>query len=422
MAMKSKIISHIKELSKIKPALKHKKQQEGLNAELRSKITELETANMSVIRLSKELNAQNIELEKTVKRLRIISNVCMTLAFIIDIDELLKNIISMTAELADVKKGVIYLKQYDRPALTFNYKHDVGSQAFGDISSDVISVYSDLMKNGAPVIIDGRDMAVKKHYGINNSAAWVPLKLKGMVIGFMLLEDKLDGTFFSDDELELVSTLANQVVVAIENAWLYEKVKTNYFSTIHSLVNALEANDRYMKGHSERVRYLSLELGKFIGLDNKELEVLEHAAVLHDIGKIGIATTVLHKEGRLTENEYDIIKTHTLIGDQILCPIYTLEGVRTTILQHHERYDGKGYPHGISGEEISVMARIMAVIDTFDAMITDRPYRKAVSLSKTKEELKQSAGSQLDPQITNAFLNMLDAKEETLLFTAGYNL
>ena len=419
MAMKSKIIS--KELSKIKSALKHKKQLEGLNAELQSKITELETANMSVIRLSKELNTQNIELEKTVKRLRIIANVCMTLAFIVDIDELLKNIISMTAELADVKKGVIYLKQYDRPALTFNYTHDVGSQAFCDISSDVSSVYSDFMKNGAPVIIDGRDMAAKK-YGINNSAAWVPLKLKGMVIGFMLLKDKLDGTFFSNDELELVITLSNQVVIAIENVWLYEKVKTNYFSTIHSLVNALEANDRYMKGHSERVRYLSLELGKFIGLDNRDLEVLEHAAVLHDIGKIGIASTVLHKEGRLTESEYDIIKTHTLIGDQILCPIYTLEGVRTTIMQHHERHDGKGYPHGISGEEISLMARIMAVIDTFDAMITDRPYRKALSLSKAKEELKQGAGSQFDPQIANAFLNMLDAKEETLLFTAGYNL
>ncbi|MDP3259946.1 MAG: hypothetical protein Q8M34_05100, partial [Thermodesulfovibrionales bacterium] len=176
--MKSKIIAYVKGLFRILPALKHKQQMEALNADLQSKIAELEMANMSVIKLSKELSTKNIELEKTVKRLRIIANVCMILAIIVDIDELLKNIISMTAELADVKKGVIYLKQYDRPALTFNYKHDVGSQAFGDISSDVISVYSDFMKNGAPVIIDGRDMAAKKHYGINNSAAWVPLKLK----------------------------------------------------------------------------------------------------------------------------------------------------------------------------------------------------------------------------------------------------
>lgn len=422
MLMKSKIIAYVKGLFRILPALKHKQQMEALNAELQSKIAELEAANMSVIKLSKELSTQNIELEKVVERLRIITNVCMTLASIVDIDELLKSIISMTAELADVKKGVVYLKQYDKPALTFNYTYGVGAQAFGDISSDISSVYSEFMKSGTPKIIDGGDIDVKRHYGINNSAAWVPLKLKGLVIGFMLLEDKIDGTFFSNDELELLAVLSNQIVVAIENTWLYEKVKTNYFSTIHSLVNALEANDRYTKGHSERVRYLSLELGKFMGLDNRELEVLEHASVLHDTGKIGIATTVLHKEGTLTVDEYGVIKTHPLIGDQILGPINTLEGVRTTILQHHERYDGKGYPHGVSGEEISIMARILSVIDTFDAMVTDRPYRKAFSLSKAKEELKQGAGTQFDPQIANAFLNMLDAKEEALLFTAGYSL
>lgn len=422
MPMKFKIIAYVKGLFRILPALKHKNEMERLNAELQSKITELETAKASVIRLSEELNTRNIDLEKVVERLRIITNVCMTLASIVDIDELLKNIISLTSELADVKKGAIYLKQYDKPALTFNYTYGVGAQAFGDISSDISSVYSEFMKGGTPKIIDGRDIAARKCYGINNSAAWVPLKLKGMVIGFMLLEDKIDGTFFSNDELELLAVLSNQIVVAIENTWLYEKVKTNYFSTIHSLVNALEANDRYSKGHSERVRYLSLELGKFMGLDNKELEVLEHASVLHDIGKIGIATTVLHKEGTLTVDEYGVIKTHPLIGDQILGPINTLEGVRTTILQHHERYDGKGYPHGVSGEEISIMARILSVIDTFDAMVTDRPYRKAFSLSKAKEELKQGAGTQFDPQIANAFLNMLDAKEEALLFTAGYSL
>ncbi len=420
--MKSKIISYIKQFSKLLPALKHKQQMEEVNSELQTKITELETANVSVIRLSKELNTQNIGFEKAVERLRIITNVCMTLASIVDIDELLKNIISMTSELADVKKGTIYLKQYDRPALTFNYTYGVGAQAFGDISSDISSVYSEFMEGGAPKIIDGRDIAAKKCYGINNSAAWVPLKLKGMVIGFMLLEDKMDGTVFLNDELELLAALSNQIVIAIENTWLYEKVKVNYFSTIHSLVNALEANDRYTKGHSERVRYLSLELGKFIGLDNRELEVLEHAAVLHDIGKIGIASAVLHKEGTLTVDEYGAIKTHPLIGDQILGPINTLEGVRTTIIQHHERYDGKGYPHGVSGEEISFMARIMAIIDTFDAMVTDRPYRKAFSLSKAKEEIKQGSGSQFDPEIVNAFLNMLNAKEEALLLTAGYSL
>lgn len=420
--MKSKIISYVKRLFQVMPAFKHKRQMESMNADLQFRLEEVKAANETAIKLQKGVKSKNAELEKAVERLRIITNVCMTLASIVDIDELLKNIISMTSELSGAKKGAIYLKQYGKPSLTFNYTYGAGAQSFGDISSDISSVYSGFMKSGDSKIIDGRGIDVKKHYGINNSAVWVPLKLKGLVIGFMLLEDKIDGTFFLKDELDLLTTLSNQVAVAIENAWLYEKVKTNYFSTIHSLVNALEANDRYTKGHSERVRYLSLELGKFIGLDNKELEVLEHAAVLHDIGKIGITTTVLHKKGTLTVDEYQVIKAHPLIGDQILGPINTLEGVRTTIIQHHERYDGKGYPHGISGEEISFMARIMAVIDAFDAMVTDRPYRRALSLSKAKEEIKQGAGSQFDSQIVDAFLNMLDAKEETLLLTAGYSL
>jgi len=416
-----KSIKKEKELSKVRTALEHKKQLEFLNLELQSKIKEVETANEAVVKLSEEVKAKNLALEKMVERLRHINDVGKILGSIIDIDELLKHIIRTTAELASAEKGSVYLKRYDRPSLTFKYQHGLGVESFSDMALDFKPVYGDLMESGIPVIIGGREAALKNDYGINTPAAGVPLKLKGQVIGAMFLEDKLDGTHFTDDELDLLMALANQAVVAIENAWLYEKVKTNYFSTIHSLVNALEASDRYTKGHSERVRYLSLELGRYIGLDNKELEVLEHAAVLHDIGKIGIDSSVLHKEGRLTENEYCVIKTHPLIGYEILGPINTLDGVRTTIIQHHERYDGKGYPHGITGDEISFMARVLAVIDTFDAMITDRPYRKALPLSRAKEELKQGAGTQFDPELVNSFLNMLDAKEDSLLLTAGYD-
>ncbi len=121
--------------------------------------------------------------------------------------------------------------------------------------------------------------------------------MKGQIIGGMHLETKGNGGEFSEDELELLITLANQAMVAIENAWLYETVKNNYFGTIQALVNALEASDQYTKGHSERVRHLSLELARYVGLDYKELEVLEHAAILHDIGKIGIDSMVPEQAG-----------------------------------------------------------------------------------------------------------------------------
>lgn len=411
-----------KELSRIKLDLDHKKKLEELNAQLQFKIKEVETANRTVVTLSKEVKSKNIELEKMVERLRHINDVAKMLGTIVETDELIKIIIKTTAELLYAEKGAIHLKRYEKPSLTLKYHHGFGIEAYGDVSLDFKSIYSDLMENGSPLIISGKDTAKKMNYGISSSAIGVPLKMKGQIIGALFFENKLDGASFTDDELELLTTLANQAMGAIENAWLYEKVKHNYFSTIQSLVNALEANDKYTKGHSERVRYLSTELGRYIGLDYKELEVLEHAAILHDIGKIGIDSMVLNKEGKLTLNEYGLVKAHPLIGNEILGPIDTLAGVRTTIIQHHERYDGGGYPYGIPGEDISLKARILAVIDTFDAMLTDRPYRKSFALPKVKDELRYGSGSQFDPYVVSAFMNMLDIKEEELLLTAGYNL
>jgi len=417
-----KSIKREKELSRMRLDLDHKRKLEELNAQLQFKIKEVETANKTVVTLSKEVKSKNVELEKMVERLRRINDVGKVLSSIIETDELIKLVIKTTAELLSAERGAIHLKRHEKPSLTLRYQHGIGVEDFGDMSLDFKPMYSSLMEKGSPVMIQGKDITDKASNGINNSAIGVPLKMKGQVIGAMLLEDKLDGTSFTNDELELLTTLANQAMVAIENAWLYERVKYNYFATIQSLVNALEANDRYTKGHSERVRYLSLELGKYIGLDYRELEVLEHAAILHDIGKIGIDSMVLNKEGKLTASEYGLVKAHPLIGDEILGPIDTLAGVRTTIIQHHERYDGGGYPYGIPGEEISLKARILAVIDTFDAMLTDRPYRRALTLFRAKEELKHGAGSQFDPYIVNAFLDMLEVRESELLLTAGYNL
>lgn len=411
-----------KELSKIKLSLDHKRKLEELNSQLQFKVKEIETANKTVVTLSKEVKSKNVELEKMVERLRRINDVGKMLSSIIETDELIKLIIKTTAELLSAGRGAIYLKRNEKPSLTLKYHHGVGVEDFGDVALDFKPIYSELMDNGSPVIIHEKDAVKKSSYGIDNSAIGVPLKMKGQVIGAMLLEDKLDGASFTDDELELLTTLANQAMVSIENAWLYERVKNNYFATIQSLVNALEANDRYTKGHSERVRYLSIELGKYIGLDYREIEVLEHAAILHDIGKIGIDSMVLHKEGKLTANEYGLVKAHPLIGDEILGPIDTLAGVRTTIIQHHERYDGRGYPYGIPGDEISLKARILSVIDTFDAMLTDRPYRRSLTLFRAKEELRHGAGSQFDPYVVNAFLDMLESREEELLMTSGYNL
>ncbi len=410
-----KNIKKEKEISRVRVELDHKQALEELNTQLQYKVKEVETANKAVLSLSKELKSKNIELQKIVERLEKINEVGRVLTSIIETDELIKLIIRTTAELLYAEKGSIHLMKGEDESLTLIYKIGTGVEAITASAGELHPLYGSMLLEGSNAFINHND---ESGY---SPAIGVPLRMKGQIIGGMLLEVKTDGTEFTDDDLELLATMANQAMVAIENAWLYETVKTNYFGTIQALVNALEASDQYTKGHSERVRFLSLELAKYVGLDFRELEVLEHAAILHDIGKIGIDSMVLNKQGKLSSSEFSLVRAHPIIGDEILGPIGTLEGVRTTILQHHERYDGGGYPYGIAGDEISLKARILAVVDTFDAMLMDRPYRKAFPLHKALDELRQGAGTQFDPFVVNAFLEMIYTGDD-LINQAGYNL
>jgi HD-GYP domain-containing protein (c-di-GMP phosphodiesterase class II) len=409
-----------KEISKVKVELDHKVMLEELNAQLQYKIREVETANKAVLSLSKEVKAKNVELEKMVERLKRINEVGRVLTSIINIDELIGLIIKTTSETLRVEKGSIFLQKNPGSTLYVQYQRDIGIERSANVSVDLNPLYSGLIEEGKPLMLNNGSANSTADSGIS-SAIGVPLKMKGQIIGGMLLEVKADGTQFTSDELELLGTMANQAMVSIENAWLYETVKSNYFGTIQALVNALEASDRYTKGHSERVRFMGLELGKYIGLDYRELELFEHAAILHDIGKIGIDSSVLNKEGGLTNAEFSLIRAHPIIGDEILGPIGTLQGVRTTILQHHEKYDGTGYPYGIAGDEITLKARILAIVDTLDAMLSDRPYRKALSLQRAMSELKEGAGTQFDPQLVGSFLELLD-ENVNMLKEAGYSL
>jgi HD-GYP domain-containing protein (c-di-GMP phosphodiesterase class II) len=405
-----------RDVSRVKAELDHKVLLEELNAQLQHKVKEVESANKAVLSLSKELKHKNVELEKMVERLKRINEVGSVLSSIIDHEELLKLIIKTSTETLHVSKGMIHVIKSKKNPITVRFQSQTG---FHEETPEIVELdprFQDMLLEGKQVLVSNGESVRDKE----EPALGVPLRMKGQIIGGILLEGRSEDDVFTHDELELLETMSNQAVVALENAWLYETVKANYFGTIQSLVNALEASDRYTKGHSERVRFLGLELAKHMGFDYRELEVLEHAAILHDIGKIGIDTSVLNKQEELTNTEFSLIRAHPIIGDEILGPIGTLEGVRTTILQHHERFDGKGYPYGISGEEITLKARILAVIDTFDAMLTDRPYRKALSMDQALEEVRKGSGTQFDPSVVKAFFDMVKEKDE-LLDSAGYS-
>jgi HD-GYP domain-containing protein (c-di-GMP phosphodiesterase class II) len=361
------------------------------------------------------VKGKNIDLENAVERLGKINEIGRMLSSIIDSEELLKIMIRTTADLLNTEKAVLHINNRKGAFSTLQYRKGSGLEVLDDFPHDLNSHCRDLLSHGKALFIP-QTIASENIV----SQIGVPLRIKAQVIGAIIVENKTDGTYFTEEDFSLLTTLSNHAVVAIENTRLYESVKNNYLSTIQSLVNALEASDKFTKGHSERVRFLSLELGRHIGLDFRELEILEYAAILHDIGKIGIESFILQKQGKLTANEYSMIQAHPLIGEEILGPIETLRDVRQTIIQHHERYDGKGYPYGLRGDELSLKSRILSVVDTFDAMMSDRPYRKALSIQKIKQEIINHSGTQFDPYVVEAFIGMLDAKGEAVLTSAGY--
>jgi HD-GYP domain-containing protein (c-di-GMP phosphodiesterase class II) len=192
--------------------------------------------------------------------------------------------------------------------------------------------------------------------------------------------------------------------MAINKAKLYKDLNDLFLSTIKAIANAIEAKDPYTRGHSDRIRTFSLLIAKELGLQEQEIKDLEIAALLHDVGKIGVPEALLRKRSALTPEENEEMMKHPVIGADILFSIKQLQSAIPGIRHHQERYDGKGYPDGLSGEDIPLLARIIAVADTFDAMTSDRPYRKALQDQEALKELEHCSGVQFDEKCVRAFI------------------
>ncbi len=252
----------------------------------------------------------------------------------------------------------------------------------------------------------------------------VPLNVKTSVIGVLNINHKNPGKILSKSDRKLITILADQAAVAIENIQLYENMKNMYLGTIQTLAKAIDARDPYTKGHTEKVTKYAVEIAKEMSLPYKLVRNIEMAAIIHDIGKIGIKDELLLKPAALSDGEYEVVKKHPHIGEQIISPIRFLTNVAPLVLYHHERYDGDGYLEGLKTDEIPIGARIINVADAFEAMTSDRPYRKGVSKEKAIEELKAESGSQFDPRVVRAFLRVLERNgtiEEGNNYSSGYD-
>ncbi|HTZ11426.1 MAG TPA: HD domain-containing phosphohydrolase [Candidatus Margulisiibacteriota bacterium] len=254
---------------------------------------------------------------------------------------------------------------------------------------------------------------------IFGAAVCIPSYFRNELLGILILGKKKGGKNFTQEELDFFVALASDVAMALRNASLFKELELElerkqrlFLHTTIALAAAIEAKDKYTHGHTARVTNLSLEIAAKLAQKNKEnfpakfLEHLHIASLLHDIGKIGIPESILNKNGPLSEEEKKIMQEHPLVGTTILQPIKELEDALLGVKYHHEKYDGSGYPEGLKGNQIPLVASIIAVADTFDAMTTDRPYRRGLSKKDAVKEIERVSGKQLHPEISTIFVEL----------------
>jgi HD-GYP domain-containing protein (c-di-GMP phosphodiesterase class II) len=244
-----------------------------------------------------------------------------------------------------------------------------------------------------------------------NAEIFLPLNSNEELIGILALGKKLSSQPYTQNEELIFSTLANQTAVAIENARLYEELRTSFIQTVIALAKAIDIRDTYTNTHSQQIAELAAKTAHALGCSPEETNEIYLGGLLHDIGKIGIPDTILQKSTGLEADEWKIVHTHPNLGAAMISPIKRLAGVSPLIENSHERYDGLGYPRGIKGEEIPLGARIISVVDSYSAMQDKRPYKEPYSQLKIIDELKRNAGKMYDPVVVEVFLRIIQGED-----------
>ena len=365
------------------------------------------------------------EAEEYKARLALLYQVGRRVGSVSQLSRLVEQITRMTQRTLNASASSVLLLDEQRQELVFEIAEGQARKRLRKVRlSGQSGIAGWVAHNGKPLIIndvskDGRfNKGVDETTGFNTRAIiCAPLIVNSKCIGVIEVLNKADGSDFSGQDLEALVSVASTAAIAIENLRLNQTLLDAYKSTIKALVAAIDAKDPYTCGHSQRVTEYALLGATSLSFSEEELEDLEYAGLLHDIGKIGIADSILTKPESLTTEERNIICKHPLIAANMLNEVTFLEKARTLVLLHHERYDGKGYPDGLKGEAIPMGARLLAVADAFDTMTTDRPYRTALGENYAISELRRFSGTQFCPVAVEAFITGLLMNNKNLSFT-----
>ena len=355
----------------LKDEAKKNEKIKKINKELKQKIKEVETMNLILKQLDRATTSR-------------------------DLFSILVNL-SAKITMCDESHFYVFGHEMSNPAVIASFIRDNNKDNRGTLNVDK-NIIKKVGNDGVPLII--------RKNGDNYSAMAIPLKIKSMVFGVLVSLMKDGKRNFNEKDLYFLNFLAEDASFLVENLALYENIYGNLFSTLYAFVETIEARDPYTKQHSSRVKNYAVLIAEAMECTQENIDILSVSGNLHDIGKIGIPDNVLLKPGKLTDEEYEIIKKHPVIGANIIGHFNMWTEEQKVIKHHHERWDGNGYPDMLKGEDIPLLSRILAVADTFDALTSDRSYRHKLEDSKATQIIRGNSGSQFDSNIVDAFLGL----------------
>lgn len=333
----------------------------------------------------------------------------------LDLNTLLNKIIAAAAELTRSEAASILLYDIDEEELYFKASTHLKAPMLDELRVPLdASIAGEIVKTADSIIVHDAQNDKRHHKGTGKSSSFltknllgVPMMIKGQVIGVLEVLNKINKNF-SDGDQELLFALGAQAAVAIDNVRLFEKLQRSYESTLLGWAKVLELRDYETKGHTLRVTELALRLAQEMGLEGEELVIMRRGAILHDIGKVAIPDHILRKPGKLSGEERATMNLHPAYAKEMIETIEFLEPSIDIPYCHHEQWDGSGYPRGLKGEEIPLFARIFCIADFWDALTSDRPYRKGVDPEIVKEMIRERNGTHFEPRIVRVFLHMID--------------
>ncbi|MBW1742818.1 MAG: HD domain-containing protein [Deltaproteobacteria bacterium] len=355
----------------------------------------------------------NKELSEKVRDLNILNMILRQVDWVTSSSDLFELIVRLSADITNCDEVHFHVLEESVekpiPIACFRKEFKPASEAVagGDTHAYITEVLAGEILEGIPLLVNGGNDSALSDANIGSVVA-IPFRIRKKLFGMLSAISRNGSAPFTEKDLYYLNFLAERATFVIENVALYENIYENLFATLYAFVEAIEARDPYTKQHSSRVTDFAVSIGKAIGCSEEQIDLLTFSGHLHDIGKLAIPDSILLKPGPLTKTEFNAIKKHPVIGANIIGRLGLLTGEQRIILHHHERWNGKGYPGGLKGEAIPFLSRILAVADVYDAMASDRAYRKRLADEIVLKTIQEGAGVDFDGRVVETFLSLYE--------------